>query len=621
MKSPTVLLYTSDDYIVKGLLHFYKDKPQHPSFTTISASPSNSSFATSRFVHNVVDSSSFENIASAAADSNVIVLDIRSDYSSVIPLLDFICSPQCSHESKTLIFISTTLTWARTPKEGEEEDEDAKISEANLAHRRPHIAYRDLFNFEKSIPKLIGKVHSYSIIHAGLIYGLGEGALSSIFNQAYNHESLSLMSVKNNSIAMIHCLDLSRIFDRLFWSSPLPENSANIVAVDKSTVTQSEIFAKISESIGTTLVQPYQGPDLPPLTTPQGNEEIITDIKFETEWVSENIEEDDWHCGEGFIENFDKILTEYFEFNGLSRLSVIIDGPPGSNSKEIALELSEVFGIPAFGPSDLSQNLAEKIEKEEEDEEVEEEKDQNPLKVLKSQLINDTRVFKKGVVLYDLIHNVADFDCLVQKSEEDDEEVQPEKSLTVDYVVKLTGSESWLRASHAKSNDGSSDFNELYSNYFTTRSSETNQIDDCLFDYLQLKGCVLVELNVESLSIPCAIKAFSTSIGRQISCEKYDKVVELPVDDSKAVNNSPSAQESTKMAENIRSESEIALKLKSLDAGAAQLLAVKAQPFQEYLMQSVMPTLSEAIQKVVETRPEDPIEMLASILLSRVELY
>lgn len=73
-------------------------------------------------------------------------------------------------------------------------------------------------------------------------------------------------------------------------------------------------------------------------------------------------------------------------------------------------------------------------------------------------------------------------------------------------------------------------------------------------------------------------------------------------------------QREEEMAERRRRQDEWRVRLEDVRREEIELLEVESQPLRNYLMQHVMPTLSQGLMECVRARPDDPIDFLAEFL-------
>ncbi|KAL0249340.1 hypothetical protein GEMRC1_004572 [Eukaryota sp. GEM-RC1] len=616
MQNPSVTVISDDNYVIKALLHFYSTKPQFPNLNIVCSSPASSPFHASKFVSKIVPLTDTVSIHSLLSSSHSIITDIRQDHTFALPLLNHLISPSCTSEPKTLLFLSSILTWIRTVTD----DEDQAISEDHHQKRRTHIAYRELFNFERFASKSTKGLHHVSFLYSGLLYGLGEtGLLGTMFENAWKDVTLSTLGDGQNRLAMIHVLDLIAVIDRLLFSSPMPDNAAHILAVDNTHTTQLELVEHLSQKIGTGEVE-IDGKKCELTVVATCDELLSTDCFVESTVTSDLIGEDELHCGSGLIESWDKVLDEYRKFRNLKKLNILVDGPPGSDCDAVATEIGKLLDVPVFTSHLLSipEIQVNQEEAQDDDEEAEAQETESPLTKLGDMILKDLVVKKKGFIIAGLINSTEEYSQLfknVNNSEDDEEEANLPP---LDYVLRLGASKDYLRANYGKNlkSDETDSFEDSCEKYFNHRSINDSEVENDIYEYFSdTFDSSIIDLNIESA-------------GTTLLAQSFLKYIGIILDDSLLVDASkqeiieePSKVDTDFVEQELTSESRINEQLRNLDDATAAMLEEKSKPFQEYLEEFVIPELSDAIQKVVEVKPDDPIEMLATLLLKKVENY
>jgi adenylate kinase len=234
--------------------------------------------------------------------SDVIIYDLlTNNYEEVDYVIKTLKTADLGDSHKTLILLSSVMTWVNTPPkykqegaeggegEGEAEEEpegepegaegeapevDANgepivkkkpifFKESDYHLRVPDENYQQIKTLEtlamssvKTQPKLT--VH---VLCSGIRYGLGEGRLYELFKAAWlqNPRALSYSGKGENMIPTIHILDLARLVRRMVQASSLKTAQDKaihakqyIFAIDRTAKpTQKNLITSISRGIGT----------------------------------------------------------------------------------------------------------------------------------------------------------------------------------------------------------------------------------------------------------------------------------------------------------------------------------------------------------------------------------
>ena len=67
----------------------------------------------------------------------------------------------------------------------------------------------------------------------------------------------------------------------------------------------------------------------------------------------QHIKKMNWHCKEGFLENFEVIEREFREYRGLQPLKIMINGPPHSGKTHFGQILAEKYRLPLVNIGDI----------------------------------------------------------------------------------------------------------------------------------------------------------------------------------------------------------------------------------------------------------------------------
>ncbi|OQV13982.1 putative Adenylate kinase 7 [Hypsibius exemplaris] len=167
-------------------------------------------------LQNLVYAEHVRDLTKAVQESAICVLNVHDDdgingvFEDACTALDIARNYAMESENaKTMILISTTMTWAKTRRPGQEEGEEPPepppeeddenvegFNEEDYKKRRPHPAYRKFLELEKDFLKA-GRdskgLLTTTIIAAGLIYGCGEDVLHWMLKDAWQGEKVPLI--------------------------------------------------------------------------------------------------------------------------------------------------------------------------------------------------------------------------------------------------------------------------------------------------------------------------------------------------------------------------------------------------------------------------------------------
>jgi adenylate kinase len=316
----------------------------------------------------------------------VIIFDLEQSLSDANIAIDMISSAEF-HDDKTLICISSYLTWAQTPKTfmPEEEAEEAAeegappppkpkpipnpFTEADKRKRVAHPQYAQHLTFEKMLMRLDktqhGRLHTV-VLTPGIIYGDGEDLLHAWFKMGWDGEPAGLPLFGedgSNFVPTIHVFDMAEIVRR----TALDEEHKNnlILCVDKGRHTQLEIGRALARVLGTNKVTAlgkekteiacrserppadvlpaslFAFAELPP--TPLMATSLEADVPFDGPIVH-GWESFRWHCAD-FVKGMPKVVREFKRKRNLQPVRIFVHGPPGVGKTTLATRISAAYQI------------------------------------------------------------------------------------------------------------------------------------------------------------------------------------------------------------------------------------------------------------------------------------
>jgi len=359
-------------------------------------------------------------LAKYISDSDYIIYDLHeSDFQDVedtIKTLKF----QKMKTPKTLICISTVMTWAKTPfkeykpkdeddpeaEEGEgeneedvedlifqldqkdvdtdaEEEEEAApegegsegeekappkkylpFKETEYALRRPSSNYQTLKRLETlalSTGEATENLNVY-VLCAGILYGNGERSFNDLFRQAWlqNPEHLRYIAEGNNFIPTIHVRDVAGLVSKVITKQP--ENHYLFCIDNAKKPTQRRLVTAISKGIGTGLVESVEEDKSIPEIFRINLHMMPCKLLTEQEEI-ENEEGDvetigfKWWCDGGLAKNISKLNEEFNRFRGLKPIKIFLTGPPASGKTLQGHLLAKHFNVPYINAQSIADYL------------------------------------------------------------------------------------------------------------------------------------------------------------------------------------------------------------------------------------------------------------------------
>ena len=356
-------------------------------------------------------------------DSDVIIYDLMTNKFEEVDYVIKTLKTSKLTTQKTLVLLSSVMTWVNTPpkekKEGEEEeepegegegegegeeeeeeeeedgeggedDEDKPkkkkilfFKETDCHQRVPHERFFKMKNLETlamSAPKTqpMLKVH---ILCAGIRYGNGEGVFYDHFKNAWLQKpaKLPVIGKGDNLVPTIHNKDLARIVRRIVAEKATKEY---IFAVDRtSKPTQKRLVQAISKDIGTGQINHFEENEIADSII--WKDYLSINLKMKTSDVfkdgepPEDFEGDadeeaaklkfPWHCEKGIVDNAKALNIEFNEARGLNPVKIFVSGPPASGKSYYAQRVQKYYNVPRVHVKELTDQAFKAANAEEEE--------------------------------------------------------------------------------------------------------------------------------------------------------------------------------------------------------------------------------------------------------------
>eukprot|EP00742_Colponemidia_sp_Colp-10_P000791 GILJ01000857.1.p1 GENE.GILJ01000857.1~~GILJ01000857.1.p1 ORF type:complete len:699 (-),score=133.23 GILJ01000857.1:66-2090(-) len=614
----------------------------------------------------IVNRESKKSFEQALLSSQLIVFDLNEgDPEDVEYALKVIKNGEFD-EATTLIVVSSVLTWARTPKK-----EEGGYREDEFAQRRPSPAYERMRSVE-TLAAGIGaskeNLKSY-VLCAGVLYGMGELKLASLFKQCWLSASpagLPVLGAGNNRVPTIHVKDVARLARKLTVESP--ENSY-LLAIDKSAESQLSIVQAIASHMGDGTIRHVEEDQATP-------DDIVEPLQLDLELIPSSIlvgeeVQFDWFCENGLVANIELVCQEYRECRRLTPVKIFITGPPASGKSFHGKKLAEHYNVPhiqiqhvialaktKLSGTQLGLDLAAKLK------ELEDKGDKNPripdellIRIFQWRL-KDNVCRNRGYVLdgYPRTHNDAKVlftqvqpepipgsDSDLEDEEEaeevpeDEEDGVKEKKDEVNFValpnhvILLKASDEFLRTRVQElpqaEVEGTHNTEEgLYRRLAVWRDQNES-----------VKGLPSVlayfsELGLETFQADATkspedifdmLRIYVERTGRPFNYLRADK--EVALERRREIEKVLREREEKVRLEADRKEAEQAelrqkreqaekYKIVQIQEHEKELLETRSLPLRNYLMVNVVPTLTEGLVQLCKVMPEDPVDFLAEYL-------
>ncbi|XP_051875089.1 adenylate kinase 7 isoform X2 [Pristis pectinata] len=565
---------------------------------------------------------------------------------------------------KIFILLSTIMTWAQT-KPVDPEDPEVAFTEDDYRRRKSHPNFKDHLSLEKLVIKL-GKTKkrkfSTYVIASGVIYGMDESVFHLFFKEAWLglNPTIPCFGDGKNIVPTIHVNDLAGVLQNIAEHKP---KTYYILALDESKHTLKELVKAISK-LGPGKIQhiPQEDALLNNELTQSDFDHLLVNLTMEAFFIKENFNIR-WVAESGIVENIQSLFKEFKQSRGLMPLKIAIFGPPAVGKTSVAEKLAKHYKLHHIKIKDVitetiadlelrsSQADAEEAEEgEEEDDEgagdgdpqelldqVRENMDQSGgrlddtyiIRFMKKKLLS-MPCQNQGFILDGFPKTFLQTKDLFGAEEEEEEEggmnklPQYDKAITPEYVFALEASDEFLKQRILNLPEsvvvGTHYTQERFLRYLA-HYREQNTEDETLLNYFDE-----IEIHPVHIDVSQDNDAENTPVVHDIiqivgKPKNYGPTLEELKELQRKEADERLAKEAAERAEQERREAEEAAeKLARWEEWNKRLEEVKKQeqefleahsiPLRNYLMQNVMPTLTQGLIECCKIRPEDPVDFL-----------
>jgi len=597
-------------------------------------------------VSRVIESSP-EALAAAFLESELTVLDCLGDMEAAEVLLSTIASAGPLETEKVVVGVSSVLTWARTSPDADEPERPT--TEADYKKRRPHSSYKELLALEKLVTKSKREGLRSHVVAAGLPYGAEEDIFHPFFKAAWSNKALPLptMNDGSNVLPTIHIEDLCSIVVKVLEGDPLPY----LLAVDSPTDEEKpQTFAAIVQALSTVL---GTGAVLP--APPRQEVLLVPDYEFfhmgtpigdnpglNLQASSVNDLGIEWHAQGGLLAHMPTVVDEYRRSRGLQPLRLLVHGNDEIAKSELASALAEEYKLPYLIASAALDAAAGK--EDELGSEVTAARaagavsDELTAKVLVAEL-SKTECRNQGYVLQGFPESLAQASLLFGATAvvDDGEEPPPEeeeegaadaaKSLHAaapEFVITLEAEEAVIKEKLLAQPEPSvteEQMVEALATYATNNSEDSPTSVLALPALAEVEPLGPIDVRADTAASSLLSKA-RVYLGQPRNYGPSDEEIAAKKaaeeDEAKRkadeVAAADAARTAAELVERKRREAQESRRAGEVTQQEHELIEVRSLPLRNYLMQNVIPTLTEGLIEMCKLHPEDPVDYLAEYL-------
>ncbi|KAF1374371.1 hypothetical protein PFLUV_G00228370 [Perca fluviatilis] len=561
---------------------------------------------------------------------------------------------------KMFILVSTVMTWACSKPLSP----DATFTDEEFRKRRAHPNFVQHIDLERRVVKM-GKTNrtlfSTYVVASGLQYGMGEQIFHFFFKTSWlgqEHE-IPVFGDGNNIVPTIYVTDLASVIQNVIEHQP---KKYYLLAVDSSNNTMEEIVKAIASVLGPGKIQkrPFEEAFLTQDLSVMEIDSLLVNLCMEAVHVKELFSMN-WLCESGLVENMELIVEEYQKSRGLLPIRLCVLGPPAVGKSTVSKQICRYYKLHHIT---LKETISETIAQLEDTvknadpdaynddfaaeaheqlnslkESMEQHggllEDQLLVKVVKDKLMSNP-CRNQGFVLdgFPKTYEQAKELFYAEDHESEDGTSQMSsysKKIMPEFVLCLDASDAFLKDRVMNLPERQVQEHNYNQEHFLRRLAryrENNAEDDTVVNYFDELDITPLCLEITSSNEPdCLLlmqKIFDT-VGKprnygpssqeveeverrkaeeKIRREAQEKAEEERREAAEAKYRAAHWEEWTRGLEEVRQKEE-------------ELLEAHSVPMRNYLMEHVMPTLTQGLIQCCTVQPQDPVDFLAEFLIKK----
>ena len=480
-------------------------------------------------------------------------------------------------------------------------------------------------------------------VAAGLTYGAEEELFHSLFKAAWSCQPLPLNTLGDGSnvLPTVHIVDLCSAVFKLLETETVPYLLAlDAPADEEQPQTLAAIVAALSKELGTGEVK-----------EPPSREELLLlkDYEFFQVGATPTLKlagaaiNDlgiEWHAQGGLLASMPTVVEEYRSARGLQPLRLLVHGNDELAKTELASAIAAEYKLPYYTPSSAVAELSAK-----EDDLGAELKaaaeagpvaDELTAKALAT-VLSSTTCKNQGYVLQGFPENLAQASLVFggAAAEGEGEEAAPEEDAEDGGAAKLVAAApEFIIALEAEGAVIEAKLRAQAEPYTTEEklaeslaAYATNNADDSPTSVIALPSLAEVDVLgpisiVEDTAVDALLTKARVYLGQPRNYGPSDEEIAAKkqleeAEAAKAAEEEAKAaaeREANEAAERKRREDHESRRAAEVEQQEQELLEVRSIPLRNYLMQNVIPTLTEGLIEVCKLKPEDPVDYLADYL-------
>ncbi|XP_068573915.1 adenylate kinase 7 isoform X2 [Cebidichthys violaceus] len=534
--------------------------------------------------------------------------------------------------SKMFILISTVMTWACSKPV----DPDVPFTDEIFWGRKAHPNFKPHIDLEKKVVKM-GKtkrtLFSTYVVASGLQYGMGEQVFHYLFKTSWlgqEHEIL-VFGDGTNIVPTIHITDLASVIQNVIEHQPEPYY---LLAVDFSNNTLEDIVKTMEI------------------------DSLLVNLHMEAVHIKE-LFSINWLCETGLVDNIELVGEEYQKARGLLPIRLCVLGPPAVGKSTVSRQISEYYKLQYITLketiSETISQLEDNVKNADPDAENEDSAtealellnslkdsmkqngglldDQLLMKVVRNKLMSNP-CRKQGFVLdgFPKTYEQAQELFYAEELESEDGASQMSsysKKMMPEFVLCLDASDVFLKDRVMMLPERLVREHNYEQEHFLRRLARyrgNNEEEETVVNYFDVLDITPLYLEITSSDEPDCLLLMQKIFDMVGKPRNYGPTSQEVEEEERRKAEEKMRREAQEKAEEERKEAEEAKHraahweewTKSLEEVRQQeeeVLEAESVPMRNYLMEHVMPTLSQGLMECCTVGPQDPVDFLAEFLM------
>ncbi|CAE7212858.1 AK7 [Symbiodinium pilosum] len=478
------------------------------------------------------------------------------------------------------------------------------------------------------------------VVAGGVLYGEGESIFVEMFKDAWRGvQSHVVVTPGVNKVPTVHVRDMARVVRQVITNAeginPL-EATPYFLAVDQPPAAkegqpsmpaaQAEIVQAIVDEMG----EHYDVPRVPKASIAEGGmsdlqEAMALDLWIEPSGIAlaedfcSSLEPPGWVCKNGLLANLRTIADEFCAGKKLRSMRILIAGPPNSGKTNLAQAVAEHFKVPHL-------SLPEEVTSADLDKTI--------TQISSSVCHFRGYVLDAGGIGFAEAEKLFRYDIEVPKSEEEQEEVPEgadpappkiERRLneeTCPAMVIITQAPAAICKARWQSSGASLEaFEKSMQAYISNNLTQNVHSLQDFFQDVANKGVLNLPITgKDDEDMFESARIYIERNGRPFNYLTPEAEVSREIRERRAEKEKAAAEaeESLKQKDDgsaeKREEQRHAARLRIVSDHEAAQQKLRQLPLREYLMQYMVPNLTEGLVEVCKVLPDDPVDYLANYL-------